>query len=162
MKYLILLNCKLIECNVRECFLFWCKKTHKVKEFIKNYFPHLYLNQHVGLTMYNEFTSCDIILVSKRYIYSKEFDSKAKMGKLLGYLSADQFENLDKNLITYSYTFYAYIDGKGVALFNELSQIKLEHTNMLNKIKKALDNGIDKIIPQIERVILEERIFSIN
>ena len=93
------------------------------------------------------------------YIYSNEFDSKAKMGKLLGYLSAEQFENINKNLITYSYTFYAYVDGKGIALFNELSQIKLDHSNMLNKIKKALDNDVDKVIPLIERVILEERIF---
>ena len=35
-KYLVRLNCILIEEDVRECFLFWCKKTLKVIEYINS------------------------------------------------------------------------------------------------------------------------------
>jgi hypothetical protein len=159
MRNLVLLNCKLIEEDVRECFLFWCKKTHKIKDLIKIYFPNLYLNEHIGITLYN-FPNCDTIFVSKRYIHLNEVDTKAKVGKLLGYLSADNFEQLNRNEIAYSYTFYAYVDNKGIALFNEISQIKLDHSKMLNKIKKLLENK--QGIYTVDKVMLEERIMIPN
>jgi len=157
MRNLVLLNCKLIEEDVRECFLFWCKKTHKIKEFIKKHCPDLYLNDH--LELYN-FPNCDSIFVSKRYIYFSEVDTKAKIGKLLGYLSADNFEKINRNEIAYSYTFYAYVDNKGIALFNEISQTKLDHSKILNKIKKTLENKQD--IVTVDKVMLEERIMIPN
>jgi len=153
MKYLILLNCKLIEDDVRECFLFWCKKTHNIKSFIFSNFPNLYINEHVQYVLYKEFKTCDMVLVSKRYVDATEFNTNSKLGKLLGYLSADKFDNLNRDLITYSYTFYAKIKNENIALFNELSQNKLDHSIMLNKINESLKNIVDKIELE-ERIII--------
>ena len=38
LKYEVLLNCILIQEDVRPCFFFWCKKTLKISNFIKYMF----------------------------------------------------------------------------------------------------------------------------
>jgi hypothetical protein len=48
LEYEVLLNCILIEENVRECFLFWCKKTYNIRKYINNLFPNLILNNYTG------------------------------------------------------------------------------------------------------------------
>jgi len=154
-KYLVQLNCILIEEDVRECFLFWCKKTLKIIEYIKGSFPNLIINESDNINVCKQFKTCDVILVSKRIIYPYECDTDAKLGKLLGYLSADNYKDLNRNETLYDYSFETKIDNTRIILFNEMSQNKLDHSNTLHKIKQAINkhfNLLDVIL--LERVII--------
>jgi len=160
-KYLVQLNCILIEEDVRECFLFWCKKTLKIIEYINKSFPNLIINESDNINVCKEFKTCDVILVSKRIIYPYEYDNDAKLGKLLGYLSADNYKDLNRNETLYDYSFETNIDNTRIILFNEMSQNKLDHSNTLKKIKQAINKhfvcvvGIDVIDIELrERVII--------
>jgi hypothetical protein len=48
LEYELLLNCILVEENVRNCFFIWCKKTLKICEYINKLFPNLILNKYEG------------------------------------------------------------------------------------------------------------------
>ena len=154
-KYLVQLNCILIEEDVRECFLFWCKKTLKVIEYINRSFPNLIINESANINVCKEFKTCDVIIVSKRIINYSEYDTDAKLGKLLGYLSADNYKNLNRNKTLYDYSFETNIDNTRIILFNEMSQNKLDHSNTLCKIKQAINKhySIDVL-----DVVLRERV----
>jgi len=152
-KYLVQLNCILIEEDVRECFLFWCKKTLKVIEYINESFPNLIINESDDINVCKQFRTCDVILVSKRIIYSHEYDTDAKLGKLLGYLSADNYKNLNRNETLYDYSFETKIDDTRIVLFNEMSQNKLDHSNTLYKINQAINKHFNLL-----DVILRERV----
>lgn len=153
-EYLVLLNCILIEEDVRECFLFWCKKTINVINYINKVFPNLVVNKDYSL--FKEFETSDVIIVSKRIIQQSEYDSHAKLGKLLGYLSADNFETLNRDELIYDYSFETYINNKKINLFNEMSQVKLDHSIMFNKIKEAFKKH--KYGNIVNKVILNERV----
>jgi hypothetical protein len=152
--YLVLLNCILIEEDVRECFLFWCKKTIKVIDYINKVFPNLIVNKDYSL--FKEFKTSDVIIVSKRIVQPIEYDSHAKLGKLLGYISSDNFETLNRDALIYDYSFEAYINNKRINLFNEMSQNKLNHSIMFNKIKEAFKRH--KYGDIVDEVILNERV----
>jgi len=152
--YLVLLNCILIEEDVRDCFLFWCKKTIKVIDYINKVFPNLIVNKDYSL--FKEFETSDVIIVSKRIVQSSEYDSHAKLGKLLGYISSDNFETLNRDALIYDYSFEAYINNKRINLFNEMSQVKLNHSIMFNKIKEAFKKH--KYGDIVDKVILNERV----
>jgi hypothetical protein len=152
-KYLVQLNCILIEEDVRECFLFWCKKTLKIIEYINRSFPNLIINESDNINVCKEFKTCDVILVSKRIIYPHEYDSDAKLGKLLGYLSADNYKNLNRNETLYDYSFETNIDDTRIILFNEMSQNKLDHSNTLFKINQAINKHFNLL-----DVVLRERV----
>ena len=152
--YLVLLNCILIEEDVRECFLFWCKKTIKIIDYINKVFPNLVVNKDYSL--FKEFETSDVIIVSKRIVQHSEYDSHAKLGKLLGYLSSDNFEDLNRDALIYDYSFEAYINNKRINLFNEMSQNKLDHSIMFYKIKEAFKKH--KYGNIVDKVILNERV----
>lgn len=156
LELLILLNCILIEDNIRECFLHWCKKTHNMIKYITNRFPNLKLNEHLGKHIYSQFETCDVVLVSKRKVELEECNTNDKLGKLLGYKSAENFDKLNRDLITYNYTFKVLIEGEIISLYNEMSQNKLYLNDTLEKIKESLYNN--KYYLEIEDIYLEERI----
>ena len=151
-EYLVLLNCVLIEEDVRECFLFWCKKTIKITDYINDLFPNLVVNE---CTLFNKFSTSDVILVSKRVVCPHEYDTDAKLGKLLGYISADNFENLNRDLVIYDYSFVVDVDDVRINLFNEMSQFKLDHSVIFNKIKEAFKKHEYGNI--VDNVVLNER-----
>ena len=155
MSYLILLNCVLIEENVRDCFLFWCKKTYKVKDYINKLFPNLIINDYIHFNNFCKFDTSDVILISKRIVYPNEYDTHEKLGRLLGYISSDKYEILNRELITYDYSFTVIIEDKKIVLFNEMSQTKLDHKKMYEKMRKVLiESEYGKMI---NNVILTER-----
>ena len=153
LKYEVLLNCILIQEDVRPCFFFWCKKTLKITNFINKFFPNLILNKYEGSNKLLQLESSDVLLISKRIIQREEYDTDAKLGKLLGYKSADNFVNLDKNKTYYNYVMVA----NEINLFNELSQNKLYYEDIRNKVELAFRrNNIDYNVKVVERIILKK------
>lgn len=150
LKYEVYLNCILIEEDVRECFFFWCKKTYKISEYINKLFPNLILNKYEGSNKLLQLKTSDVLLISKRIIEKNEYDTDAKLGKLLGYKSADNFADLDRTKTYYNYVIVA----KDINLFNELSQNKLYYEDIRNKIELAFrKNNIDYHVKIKERII---------
>ncbi len=141
MEQFLYFNYKLIEEGVREVFLHFCDNSVDIEQEVKELFPNLIVN-----FMDNHSKSCcnqshyKNFIVSKRIIYPDEYDTNEKLGKLLGYKSAEGFDKLNRDLIMYNYTFYAVYDNNHIDLFNELSQDKLDLSIMLNEIKKVLLN----------------------
>jgi hypothetical protein len=155
LEYEVLLNCILIEENVRECFLFWCKKTYNIRKYINNLFPNLILNDYVGSNKLLQLNSSDVLLISKRIIYPSEYDTDTKLGKLLGYLSADDYNKLDRTKLVYDYVLVANINNIETNLFNELSQNKLYYEEFRNKIEEAFKRN--KLSASITNVYIKER-----
>jgi len=158
LEYEVFLNCILIEEGVRECFLFWCKKSYKVKDYINKIFPNLIINECLKFAEDKQLLNNDVVLVSKRIVNIDEYDTPKKLGKLLGYLGADEFENLDRDLIVYDYVFNVIIGNKKIYLFNEMCQNKICHKEIYNKINQAfkknkLGNIVDKVI-LVERMVI--------
>lgn len=158
LEYEVLLNCILIEENIRTCFLFWCKKTYKISEYITKLFPNFVINRYYGSNKLLQLDSSDVLLISKRIIFSEEYDTDEKLGKLLGYLSAKDYITLDRTQLYYNYILIAYIDDIEIRLFDELCQYKLNYDEILSKVEKAfLENKLIKI----QKVCVKERIINI-
>lgn len=158
LEYEVLLNCILIEEDVRECFLFWCKKTLKICEYINNLFPNLILNKYKGSNKLLQLESSDVLLISKRIIIPEEYDTDAKLGKLLGYLSAEDFIKLDKTKVYYNYILVANVNTMEIYLFNELSQNKLNYDEILQKVERAF--RMNKLSCSVNEVYIKERIIE--
>jgi hypothetical protein len=141
----IFLNCILIENNVRECFLIWCKKTLNMPNFIKNNFPKLILTSYNEFSDKNNLKSCDVLLISKRVLNKYEYDTDEKLGKLLGYLSADSFNKIDKTKNLYNYYIKAVINQSEINLFGEISQNKLNYQPIKEKVYNVLKDHVDDI-----------------
>jgi hypothetical protein len=151
LEYEILLNCILIEEDIRKCFLFWCKKTLKVGDYIKRLFPNLILNKYLGQNKLLQLESSDVLLISKNIIQPEEYDNDAKLGNLLGYLSANNYSKLDRTIDFYNYVLVAKINNIEVYLYNELSQNKLDYQDIKNKVEIAfkrnkLGNNVDEVM----------------
>jgi hypothetical protein len=146
LEYEIILNCLLIEKEIRQCFLFWCKKTLKLNNFIKKRFPNLIITDFSEFAKKNNLNSSDVLLISKRYLDKSEYNTDEKLGKLLGYLSADNFNNINKNEPLYNYGLKAIIDKSEINLFGELSQNKLNYEPLRNKTYDALKDIVEDII----------------
>jgi hypothetical protein len=146
LEYEILLNCILVEENVRNCFFIWCKKTFKICEYINKLFPNLILNKYEGSNKLLQLEKSDVLLISKNVIRPNEYDTDAKLGKLLGYLSAEEYFKLDRTINFYNYILVAKINNIEVYLYNELSQNKLDYSNIKNKVEKILKNNKLKIV----------------
>jgi len=160
LEYEVLLNCILIEENVRDCFLFWCKKTYKIRNYINNLFPHLILNNYVGSNKLLQLNSSDVLLISKRIINPYEYDTEAKLGKLLGYLSADDYNKLDRSKQLYDYVLVANINNMEIHLFNELSQNKLYYEEIRNKIEQAFKKN--KLSANVNNIKIKERFILLS
>lgn len=160
LEYEVLLNCILIEENVRECFLFWCKKTYNIKNYINNLFPHLILNNYAGSNKLLQLNSSDVLLISKKIINSYEYDTESKLGKLLGYLSADDYNKLDRTKLVYDYILLANINNMEIHLFNELSQNKLYYEEIRKKIEQAFRKN--KLSASVINVNIKERIILLS
>jgi hypothetical protein len=146
LEYEILLNCILVEENVRNCFFIWCKKTFKICEYINKLFPNLILNKYEGSNKLLQLEKSDVLLISKNVIRPNDYDTDAKLGKLLGYLSAEEYFKLDRTINFYNYILVAKINNIEVYLYNELSQNKLDYNNIKNKVDIVLKRnklGID-------------------
>ena len=107
---------------------------------------------------FGKFESCDVILISKRIVNPYEYNSHEKLGKLLGYLSYDKYNTLNRQLVTYDYSFIVNVNGKKIVLFNEMSQTKLNHVITLEKIKRAINNHTYGKI--VDEIYLSERNIS--
>lgn len=158
LEYEVFLNCILIEEDVRECFLFWCKKSYKVKDYINKIFPNLIINECLKFAEEKKLENNDVVLVSKRIVNIDEYDTPKKLGKLLGYLGANEFEDLNRDLIVYDYIFNVIIGNKKIYLFNEMCQNKICHKEIYNKIDQAfkknkLGNIVNKVI-LVERMVI--------
>jgi hypothetical protein len=150
LEYEILLNCILVEENVRNCFFIWCKKTFKICEYINKLFPNLVLNKYEGSNKLLQLESSDVLLISKNIIRPNDYDTDAKLGKLLGYLSADGYFKLDRTIDFYNYILVAKINNIEVYLYNELSQNKLDYSNIKNKVDIVLkSNKLGLVIDEI-------------
>lgn len=150
LEYEILLNCILVEENVRNCFFIWCKKTFKICEYINKLFPNLILNKYEGSNKLLQLEKSDVLLISKNIIRPNEYDTDAKLGRLLGYLSADEYSKLDRTINFYNYILVAKINNIEVYLYNELSQNKLEYNDIQNKVDKVLKrNKLGIVIDEI-------------
>jgi len=150
LEYEILLNCMLVEENVRNCFFIWCKKTFKICEYINKLFPNLVLNKYEGSNKLLQLESSDVLLISKNIIRPNDYDTDAKLGKLLGYLSADEYSKLDRTIDFYNYILVAKINNIEVYLYNELSQNKLDYSNIKNKVNIVLKrNKLGLVIDEI-------------
>ena len=160
LEYEVLLNCILIEENVRDCFLFWCKKTYNIRNYINNLFPYLILNNYVGSNKLLQLNSSDVILISKRIINSYEYDTEAKLGKLLGYLSADDYNKLDRSKQLYDYVLVANINNMEIHLFNELSQNKLYYEEIRYKIEQAFKRN--KLSANVNKIFIKERVILLS
>ena len=160
LEYEVLLNCILIEENVRECFLFWCKKKYNIKKYINNLFPTLILNDYAGSNKLLQLNSSDVLLISKRIINTSEYDTEAKLGKLLGYLSADDYNKLDRTKLVYDYVLVANINNMETNLFNELSQNKLYYEEIRNKIEEAFKRN--KLSASVTNVNIKERVILLS
>jgi predicted transcriptional regulator len=160
LEYEVLLNCILIEENVRDCFLFWCKKTYNIRKYINNLFPNLILNNYVGSNKLLQLNSSDVLLISKRIINLYEYDTEAKLGKLLGYLSADDYNKLDRSKQIYDYVLVANINNMEIHLFNELSQNKLYYEEIRNKIEQAFKKN--KLSAIVTNINIKERIIFLS
>jgi len=158
LEYEVVLNCILIEEDVRECFLFWCKKTLKICEYINNLFPNLILNKYKGSNKLLQLDSSDVLLISKKIISPEEYNTDAKLGKLLGYLSADDFIKLDKTKVYYNYILVANINNMDIYLFNELSQNKLNYDEIRQKVERAF--RMNKLGCSVNEVYINERIIE--
>jgi hypothetical protein len=146
LEYEILLNCILVEENVRNCFFIWCKKTFKICEYINKLFPNLILNKYEGSNKLLQLEKSDVLLISKNVIRPNEYDTDAKLGKLLGYLSAEEYFKLDRTINFYNYILVAKINNIEVYLYNELSQNKLDYNNIKNKVNVVLKRNKLKIV----------------
>ena len=150
LEYEVLLNCILIEENIRKCFFFWCKKTFKICDYINKFFPNLILNRYKGSNKLLQLESSDVLLISKKIIEPEEYDTDAKLGKLLGYKSAENFSKLDRTINFYNYILVVKINNIEVYLFNELSQNKLNYNDIKENIENALNrNRLDIEISEI-------------
>lgn len=155
LEYEVLLNCILIDENVRECFLFWCKKTHKISQYIHKLFPNLCINKFESNNKF-QFETSDVLLISKRIINPGEYNTDEKLGKLLGYLSANNYIKLDRNLTMYNYVVIAIINDIEIHLFDELSQNKLYYEEIRQKIENAFIQN--KLGIDIQGVSVKERV----
>jgi hypothetical protein len=160
LEYEVLLNCILIEENVRECFLFWCKKTYHIRKYINNLFPNLILNNYTGSNKLLQINSSDVLLISKRIIYPFEYDTDTKLGRILGYLSADDYNKLDRTKLVYDYVLVANINNIETNLFNELSQNKLYYEEIRNKIEEAFKKN--KLSASVSNVHIKERVIFLS
>jgi hypothetical protein len=154
LEYEVLLNCILIESDVRECFLFWCRKTLKIKKFITKLFPDLVINKYSGFNNFQE--KCDVLLISKRIVNPEEYDTEAKLGKLLGYLGANDFIKLNRDIIVYDYVLKASINDTEIYIYNELCQNQICHEEIRKKAEIALTQN--KFGYEIKDVKVTERI----
>ena len=154
LEYEILLNCILVEENVRNCFFIWCKKTFKICEYINKLFPNLILNKYEGSNKLLQLEKSDVLLISKNIIRPNEYDTDAKLGRLLGYLSADEYSKLDRTINFYNYILVAKINNIEVYLYNELSQNKLEYSDIKNKVENVLKNNKFKLV--IDEIYVKE------
>ncbi len=145
LQYEIILNCILIEKEVRECYLVWCKKQWKLGSFINKNFPNLVLTEFSEFLKKKNLNSCDAYLVSKRNLDKTEYDTDEKLGKLLGYLSADNFNKINKKESLYNYGLKAIISNSEINLFGELSQNKLNYNPLRDKIYDILKDKVDDI-----------------
>lgn len=145
-EYEIILNCILIEKEVRRCFLVWCKKPWKLGSFINRKFPNLILTDYSEFAKKKKLNSSDVFLVSKRELNKNEYDTDEKLGELLGYLSANEFNKINKKEFLYNYGLKAIIGNLEINLFGELSQNKLNYGPIRNKIHNALKEMVDDIV----------------
>lgn len=160
LQYEVLLNCILIEEGFRECFLFWCRKTYKISDYINKLFPTLILNKYAGSNKLLELKNSDVLLISKRIINPEEYNTDAKLGQLLGYITANEYQNLDRTLDVYDYVVQVIIEQKEmnlkVNLYNELSNNKISYETNRVKIEEALRRN--KLVNnQIKEVNVQER-----
>ena len=112
LEYEVLLNCVLIEEGFRDCFLFWCRKTYKISNYINKLFPNLILNRYAGSNKLLELKNSDVLLISKRIVNPDEYDTDSKLGCLLGYITANEYQNLDRTLDMYDYVVQVIIEQK--------------------------------------------------
>jgi hypothetical protein len=139
-----------VEENVRNCFFIWCKKTFKICEYINKLFPKLILNKYEGSNKLLQLEKSDVLLISKNIIRPNEYDTDAKLGRLLGYLSADEYSKLDRTINFYNYILVAKINNIEVYLYNELSQNKLDYNDIKNKVENVLKrNKFGLVIDEI-------------
>ena len=143
LQYEVLLNCVLIEEGFRDCFLFWCRKTYKICDYINKLFPNLILNRYTGSNKLLELKNSDVLLISKRIINPEEYNTDSKLGRLLGYITADNYKNLDRNIDVYDYVVQVIIEQKEmnsmkINLYNELSNNKICYEKNRIKIEEAL------------------------
>ena len=145
LEYEIILNCILIDKEVRDCFLIWSKKTNNIGNFIKNNFPNLIQTNFQEFAKIKNLYSSDVFLVSKRKLDYSEYDTDEKLGKLLGYLSYDNFNKINKNETVYNYYIRVFINKYEINLFGELSQNKLNYEPIKNKVINALKDLVDDV-----------------
>ena len=161
LEYEVLLNCILIEEGFRDCFLFWCRKTYKICDYINKLFPNLILNRYTGSNKLLELKNSDVLLISKRIINPEEYNTDSKLGRLLGYITADNYKNLDRNIDVYDYVVQVIIEQKEmnsmkINLYNELSNNKICYEKNRIKIEEALKrNKYSNLL--IKEVQIKER-----
>jgi methionine salvage enolase-phosphatase E1 len=160
LQYEVLLNCVLIEEGFRDCFLFWCRYTYKISDYINKLFPTLILNRYAGSNKLLQLKNSDVLLISKRIINPEEYDTDTKLGHLLGYITSTEYEKLDRTLDVYDYVVQVIIEQKEmnlkVNLYNELSNNKICYETNRIKIEESLRKN--KLISnQIKEVRVQER-----
>ncbi len=154
-KYQILLNCILIQENFRECFLIWGKKSLNIPNLIKTNFPNLILNDCITFAKNHKLEHNDVILVSKRIVESCEYDTDIKLGKLLGYLSANNFNDLDYTKPMYNYSLKVIMNDNIIHIYDEYSKNKLNYNIIKEKAESILYQNNFGF--QINNVFIDER-----
>ena len=60
----------------------------------------------------SEVKNSDLLLISKRIVNPDEYDTDSKLGCLLGYITANEYQNLDRTLDMYDYVVQVIIEQK--------------------------------------------------
>jgi len=154
----IILNCLLIKNKVRELYIYECewddeKEEDTKLEKIQKLFPELHFEKSSVLNFNNNKYD---ILISNRKLDLIEYDNNLKLGKLLGYPTADHFPISKTEKESGYYIYHIKVDlikNSKVVLFSFVAKDtskEKERIKFLSKIKKGfIYELIYKVITKI-------------